>query len=57
VWPTSTIGEDDGDQLVGLVPRLVGEGEHEPLGLDHLVVLALPVDLAAAGVGEHRQPP
>src|SRR6266542_846569 len=51
------IGEDDDHQLVGVLPRLVGERKHEPLGLDHLAILALPVDLAALGAGEHRRPP
>ena len=43
-----------------VVVGLVGDREHEPLGLDDLAVLALPVDLAAPGsaniVARHEPP-
>ena len=51
------LDELDGDELPRAVARLVGDCEREPLGLDHLPVLALPVDPAALRPGEHRQPP
>src|SRR5512132_2129737 len=52
------VGEDDGDELVSIFPgRLLRDREAEPLRLGDLAVLAVPADLAAAGLRVHRQPP
>src|SRR5436190_13378095 len=51
------VREDDDHQLVRVLPGLVGDGEHEALGLDHLAVFALPLNLAAPRAGQHRRPP
>ena len=42
---------------VRVVVGLVGDREHEPLGLDDLAVLALSSGSRGARVGEHRRPP
>ena len=51
------IGEDDGNQLVGVASGWSVKVKHEPLGLDDLAILAPPVDLATLRPGEHRRPP